>query len=310
MRLFMDNYLQISDLVIYNPHVVSNIKITTLGDLHISEIIGSKKLNPIMKQLEKEKSDYYVFLGDLVDAPSELTKIEKQMELLKLLNTTAQIAPTMVILGSHDYVTEEKQSEYFDYKKDFFNKMKEINNLYLLNDMTYTDSKVFFMGYLQSLKYYYGKKQEHKEDLDAFYREFSQKEELYKNLPNNLPKIGLIHSPEYANDERNVELLKEYDLLIGGHDHDGLIPFGIGSWKRGIISPKKALFPNNVRGYRQLSSGTNMLISGGIVKIQNCAPKLLHPLNHLCPMQMDTIKLTNDKDSESKTKRLIYINNI
>lgn len=310
MRLFMDNYLQISDLVMYNPHIVSDIKITALGDLHISKIMGSKKLNPIMKQLEKEKSDYYVFLGDLVDSPSELLKTEKQLELLDLLKTTAQIAPTMVILGSHDYVTEEKESEYFDYKTVFFNKLEEINNLYLLNDSTYIDSKIFFMGYLQSLRYYYQKKKEHHEDLDAFYEEFGQKVELYKNLPNNIPKIGLIHSPEYANEEKNVELLKEYDLLIGGHDHDGLIPFGIGNWKRGIISPKKALFPNNVRGYRQLSSGTKILISGGIVKIQDCAPKLLHPFNHLCPMQMDTIKLTNDKDSESKTKRLIYINNI
>ncbi len=310
MRLFMDNYLQINDLVIYNPHVISNIKITALGDLHISKIMGLKKLNPIMKQLEKEKSDYYAFLGDLVDSPAELMKPEKCKELLQLLKTTAQIAPTMVILGSHDYVTEEKELEYFDYKTDFFNQVQEINNLYLLNDTTYIDSKIFFMGYLQSLKYYYAKKKEHQEDLEAFYKEFGQKEALYKNLPNNIPKIGLIHSPEYANEEKNVELLREYDLLIGGHDHDGLTPFGIGNWKRGIISPKKALFPNNVRGYRQLSSGTKMLISGGIVKIQDCAPTLLHPLNHLCPMQMDTIILTNIKETESKTKRLIYINNI
>ena len=306
MRLLPDHYLQIRDLIIYHPLVKSNFKIVALGDLHISKIVGLEKLNPIMKQLEKEKADYYTFLGDLVDSPSELLQKNKKIELLKTLKTAAEIGPTMVILGSHDFVTEEKDFEYFDYKKEFFDQMEEIPNLYLLNDSCYQDSRVFFMGYLQTLQYYYGKKVEHKEDLEAFFTDFSKMSNLYKNLPVDVPKVGLIHSPEYANDEKNVELLKEYDLLIGGHDHDGLIPFGLGNGKRGIISPKKALFPDNVRGFRKLSTGTNMLISGGIVKIQDCAPKFMHPLNHVCPMQMDTIEFTNDVEKEKISKRLVY----
>ena len=77
--------------------------------------------------------------------------------------------------------------------------------------------------------------------------------------------------------DKNAQLLNEYDLLIGGHDHDGCVPLGIGNFRKGIISPRKEILPNDVRGFRTLNTGTDMLISGGIVKIQDCAPKIIHP---------------------------------
>lgn len=309
MRILPDHYLQIRDLKIYNSNVKKNFKLVTVGDFHISRLVDNKKLDPIKYQLEKEKADYHVFLGDLVDMPSELDKAEKRKELWSLLKTAAEIAPTMVILGSHDFVEETKEKNYIYYQKDFFERVNDINNLYLLNNKCYKDSKSLFMGYTQTYDYYYNKDDSHHENLKAFYEDLKMHPKLYKNLPDDIVKIGLIHSPEYANSSENVELLKDYDLLIGGHDHDGCIPFGVGNFRRGIISPKKAILPDNVRGFRKLSSGTDLLISGGIVKIQDCAPKILHPLNHLCPMQMDTITFTGEEQETEISKRLIYTKN-
>lgn len=84
------------------------------------------------------------------------------------------------------------------------------------------------------------------------------------------------------------------------------MPFGIGNFRRGIISSKKELFPKEVRGYRELETGTGLLISGCIVKIQDCAPRILHPLNHLCPMQMETITYTTDEQEKGMSRRLVY----
>ena len=61
-----------------------------------------------------------------------------------------------------------------------------------------------------------------------------------------------------------------------------------------------------LEGFRYLKTGTGLLISGGIVKIQDCAPKILHPLNHLCPMQMDTITFTSDEKKEGMSRRFVY----
>ena len=307
MRLIPDHYLQIRDLKIYNEKVKNKFKIAALGDLHISRLVDDKKLEPIKFQLEKERANYNVFLGDLVDSPKELLKDEKRKELTKLLKASANIAPTIVILGSHDYVIEEKDRKYISYNKEYWDEVANIENLYLLNNDIYKDEKVLFMGYMQTFDYYYNNAEEtHCEDLEAFYDDFVKHQELYKNLPEDIVSIELIHSPEYAELDKNRELLKEYDLLIGGHDHDGCIPFGIGNFRGGIISPKKEILPKEVRGFRTLDTGTDILISGGIVKIQDCAPTILHPLNHLCPMQMDTITFTGEEQETEMSKRLIY----
>ena len=62
---------------------------------------------------------------------------------------------------------------------------------------------MFFMGYVQTLKYYYNNiEKNHIEDLEAFYEDMVTKEKLYKNLPEDIPTVGLIHSPEFAKDEK------------------------------------------------------------------------------------------------------------
>ena len=302
MAFYTDNYLEIRNFKIYNSKVKENIKLTAVGDMHISPIFRNDKIAPVVNQMEIEDADYNLFLGDLFDSPDDIMDKSSRQLLITMLERSAAVAPTMVILGSHDYVLELPDKKILVYDKEFFDDVSAMDNVYLLNNNTYQDENIFFMGYLQTLDYYYGNLGKVRiENTLGFYNDIFNRSELYQNLPSNLPKIGLIHSPEYAKDEKNVELLKDYDLLIGGHDHDGCVPFGIGNFRRGIISPKKALFPKDVRGYRVLSSGTGLLINGGIVKIQNCAPKLLHPFNHLCPMQIDTVTLSSDKNfSESK----------
>lgn len=305
--------IQISDYKIYNSKVKDRIKLTTLGDLHISPLVDDKKLEPIIRQIEKEQADYNIFLGDLIDSPKDLEDENKCKLLLKTLKRSADIAPTMVILGSHDFVLESKSGNSIDFNYDFFNEANSLNNVNILLNHTYKDDKIFFMGYLQTLKYYYNNiEKTHIEDLEAFYEDMVGREDLYKNLPKDVPTVGLIHSPEYAKNEENVELLKEYDLLIGGHDHDGCVPFGLGKTRRGLISPKKELFPKDVRGIRTLSSGTDLLISGGIVKMGNSCPKIMQPLNYFCPMQMETVELTADenyKNGIETSKRLVYTKN-
>ncbi len=306
MRLIPDHYLQIRDLKIYNDKVKDNFKLVALGDLHISRLVDNRKLDPIKFQLDKEKADYITFLGDLVDMPRELRKKEKREELLDLLKTSAEIAPTMVVLGNHDYIEEKCGAKHYSYNEEFWDEIANIDNIHLLNNSYYKDEKVFFMGYMHTFDYYSNVKDHHHENLEAFYEDFKKHNELYQDLPNDVLNIGLIHSPEYAKLDKNIKLLKDYDLLIGGHDHDGCIPFGFGNFRRGIISPKKEILPADVRGFRTLDTGTNLLISGGIVKIQDCTPTIIHPFNHLCPMQMDTITFTEGNQETEISKRLIY----
>ena len=309
MRL-VDHYLQIRDITLYNKNVKNDFKVVALGDIHLSKSVDKIKITAIKKQIKEEKADYNVFLGDFVSTPKELENKEIQEQLLDLIKASALVAPTMIILGNHDFINKnkDKNNKYsIENNKAFWGKVTSINNVYLLDNKLYQDNQVLFMGYKETLKYYYNN--ESYEDLEVFFNDFKSYPKLYKNLPKDIIKIGLIHSPEYAKLEKNNMLLRDYDLLISGHNHDGCIPFGFGNFTFGIISPKKKIFPKEARGYRVLNTGTSLLISGGITKIQECAPKVLHPFNHLCPMQMDTITFTNKLDHYKISKRVINIKN-
>lgn len=309
MRL-VDHYLQIRDITLYNKNVKNDFKVVALGDIHLSKSVDKIKITAIKKQIKEEKADYNVFLGDFVSTPKELENKEIQEQLLDLIASSAVVAPTMIILGNHDFINKnkDKNNKYsIENNKAFWEKVISINNVYLLDNKLYQDNQVLFMGYKETLKYYYNN--ESYEDLEVFFNDFKSYPKLYKNLPKDIIKIGLIHSPEYAKLEKNNMLLRDYDLLISGHNHDGCIPFGFGNFTFGIISPKKKIFPKEARGYRVLNTGTSLLISGGITKIQECAPKVSHPFNHLCPMQMDTITFTNKLDHYKISKRVINVKN-
>ena len=309
MRL-VDHYLQIRDITLYNKNVKNDFKVVALGDIHLSKSVDKIKITAIKKQIKEEKANYNVFLGDFVSTPKELENKEIQEQLLDLIASSAVVAPTMIILGNHDFINKnkDKNNKYsIENNKAFWEKVTRINNVYLLDNKLYQDNQVLFMGYKETLKYYYNN--ESYEDLEVFFNDFKSYPKLYKNLPKDIIKIGLIHSPEYAKLEKNNMLLRDYDLLISGHNHDGCIPFGFGNFTFGIISPKKKIFPKEARGYRVLNTGTSLLISGGITKIQECAPKVSHPFNHLCPMQMDTITFTNKLDHYKISKRVINVKN-
>lgn len=294
MRLLVDNYLQVRYVNLYNQKAKDNVKILVIGDVHISDMVSLKKIELIKKHILFEKANYILFVGDLIDRVEELENSCSLKKLKDLLKTAVSVSKTFVILGNHDYIHRKNHSNCI---KNISNVIKSIDGVTLLDDKVYSDDSILFMGYTETLEYYSKKKY----DFAYFYNDFKKHDILYKNINNNLPTVAVIHSPEFSYDKKCVRLLKDYDLILCGHTHDGCVPFGFGNFKRGVISPKKTFFPKNVRGLRKLGNNY-ILITGGIVKIQKCAPRLLHPFNHLCPMQMDVVTLSN-KEGISINKR-------
>lgn len=298
MRLLVDNYLQVRYVNLNNSKVKKDVKIAVIGDMHISNRVSFFKIEKIKKQLLKENADYNVFVGDLIDRPEELQNETSVQKLRDLLTLSAKVAPTFVVLGNHDYIVRGTTYSRLKEVKEFFRQLKGVT---LLDNDVYTDDKIWLMGYTETIDYYNKKEYNHK----AFFEDFKQNEKLYTNMDKKLTKVALIHSPEFSDSVDNMRLLKDYDLIICGHTHDGCIPFGIGNFHKGIISPKKSFFPKNVRGLRQTSYGY-LLITGGIVKISEVASKFFWPFNHLCPMQMDVVKISSQAEGEKNIQKKWY----
>ena len=280
---FTDDYLQTRYVNIKSDKVFNDFKMMVIGDIHMSSMVSLSKIKTIKEKIVKEKPDYIFYVGDLIDRIEELDN-DSSLKLRDLLEFSTLYSKTFVILGNHDFIY--RVSKNTSYKIVSF--INSIKNVHLLNNDVYFDDKIYLMGYTQTQKYYCTKNY----DYDDFYNDFIKKEKLYKNVNKSLFTIALIHSPEFSSNDKCLSLFDDYNLIISGHMHDGCVPFGIGKFKWGIVNPKKNLFPKNVRGIRKLKNNY-ILITGGITKIQKCAPKILHPLNHLCPMQLDVINVSN-----------------
>lgn len=294
MRLFIDDYLQARYVTLYNEKVTRDLKFMVIGDVHISDMVSLKKLEMIKKQIIQERADYYLFVGDLIDDVDNIGNSDLLYKVNDLLSCASKVAPTFVILGNHDYIQKKTKESNIE---GISNVIKSIDGVTLLDNDIYYDNNVWLMGYTETKKYYHAKKY----DFEEFYEDFKKHEKLYKNVRKDLPTLALVHSPEFSNDDKCANLFKDYDLILCGHTHDGCIPFGFGNFKRGLISPKKTFFPKNVRGLRKLYNNY-ILITGGVTKIQKCAPKILHHFNHLCPVQIDVVMLSNKKGVSVRKK--------
>ena len=193
MRIFVDDYLQVRYINLYNEKVTDDLKILAISDIHISNLVSFKKIKRIERQFLKEKADYIVFVGDLIDRVEEINNSESLFKLKHLLEFSAKVAKTFVVLGNHDYIHREN---YSSYKEKISLVIKNIQGITLLDNDVYSDDELWLMGYTETIKYYRRKNYDFKE----FYNDFSKHDLLYKNVDKRLPSVALVHSPEFSDD--------------------------------------------------------------------------------------------------------------
>lgn len=257
-----------------------------IGDIHYNETTSTKKLEYIKYAIEDAHPDYIFITGDLLDRPKITKNKEKIKLLVSWLNSLGNIAKVFISLGNHDIILEE------DYK--FFNKLNDINNIYVLNNQSYEDKNIFISGFTLPTNYYYNI--EKHEDENALLETLQNNFNLVTNLPKKKYKVALIHSPILLSEKKVVEKLKEYDLILSGHMHNGLIPRILDKIIKnnyGLISPDKRFFAKNTRGKIKTKYYT-IIITGGITKLSTSSTKILSKLNGLYPISINKITVKGE----------------
>ena len=273
--------------ILSSKKLKKDITFIHIGDIHYNETTSTKKLEYIKYAIEDAHPDYIFITGDLLDRPKITKNKEKIKLLVSWLNSLGNIAKVFISLGNHDIILEE------DYK--FFNKLNDINNIYVLNNQSYEDENVFISGFTLPTNYYYNI--EKHEDEDALLETLQNKFNLVTNLPKKKYKVALIHSPILLSEKKVVEKLKEYDLILSGHMHNGLIPRILDKIIKnnyGLISPDKRLFAKNTRGKIKTKYYT-IIITGGITKLSPSSTKILSKLNGLYPISINKITVKGEK---------------
>ena len=279
--------IEIVKNILSSKKLKKDITFIHIGDIHYNETTSAKKLEYIKYAIEDAHPDYIFITGDLLDRPKITKNKEKIKLLVSWLNSLGNIAKVFISLGNHDIILEE------DYK--FFNKLNDINNIYVLNNQSYEDENVFISGFTLPTNYYYNI--EKHEDENALLETLQNNFNLVTNLPKKKYKVALIHSPILLSEKKVIEKLKEYDLILSGHMHNGLIPRILDKIIKnnyGLMSPDKRFFAKNTRGKIKTKYYT-IIITGGITKLSPSTTKILSKLNGLYPISINKITVKGEK---------------
>ena len=284
------NKIDIHKDYILNSKVLKDITLIHISDIHFNNQTKIKKLNKIENEIKNQNPDYIIITGDLIDSP-KVTK-EKEVEiLLEFLKRLAKISKLIISIGNHDIFKDE------DFK--FFEKINKFNNIYVLNNSYYKDDLIYISGFTLPTHYYYNL--ENKESLETLIEHLNKYKSITYNLPNHLPKVSLIHSPIKLPEEKTLTILKEYDLLLSGHTHNGMVPKFLSKLfkkNQGIIAPRKGLFPKVARGKIEINIFNKLItiiINGGTTKLSEKSAHILSKLNFIYNIDINKIIITNKK---------------
>lgn len=284
------NKIKITTDTLQVDNTKKDLTLIHISDLHFNKNTKLEKLNKIKNKISEIKPDYIAITGDIIDEPTITKNKNKIKELLTFLTSLGKISKVFISLGNHDIF---KNEDFI-----FFKNLDELKNIYILNDKSYQDESIYISGLTLPTNYYYNLL--HEESSERFLEHLKENQKLIEKLPKNVSKVILIHSPIKLTNKDILKELKNYDLILSGHTHDGMVPnFLIPIFKNnGIIAPNKKLFPKNVRGkiernidYKKIT----IIISGGITKLSERSSKILSKLNFIYNISINKIIITKKR---------------
>lgn len=233
----------------YNINSNLNRKIVLISDIHYENKEDIKKLNYILNNIKKIKPDYICIPGDIINK----SQIDDEKDLINWLKKLSKITKVIISIGNHEFYVN-KRNKVFDLNKSLFNKISQIDNLYLLDNKNIIIDNINFIGLTVPMEYY--DENNNSKDFDKCLNNIKIDKKYYNIL--------LSHSPINI---CNYEILKDMniDLILCGHMHGGVVfNFLRPIFKnRGLVSPNKKLFPKIAYGYLKIAN-TNIIITSGI----------------------------------------------
>jgi predicted MPP superfamily phosphohydrolase len=234
----------------YNLGNKLNKKIVLISDIHYHSKNDIKRLNNVLDNIKKINPSYVCISGDILDKANVLD-FDLLLQWLKKLSSIAKVIMT---LGNHEFYVNKSKNIY-KLSEKHINKIKKIEDLYLLNNENKIIDNINFIGLVLPIKHYIVN---------------NENEEEFKNYIENIKtdnkyyNILLCHSPVNIS-KKEILSKTDIDLVLCGHMHGGIVPrflrFLFGT--KGLISPQKKLFPKNVYGNIKVGN-KNVIITSGI----------------------------------------------
>lgn len=260
-------------------------KILLISDIHFCNNKEKKYLEEVLEDIKKIEHDYLCISGDLLDTGN----VEEFSWLLDWISSLAKLSKVIIGIGNHEQSSDAKKHEYA-FNKQFYNKLNRLKNVRVLDNESYIDGGIRFIGLTLPLDYYY----QYKESKSYFIKCVNNTFPIsYKDKYN----IVLCHTPVPFTDKeitKRIPLFTNVQLVLCGHMHGGLLPKCLWKVGRGIglIGPFHTVFPKGAYGTFQ-SGNCKIIVSSGITKISQV--HFLSGLNSLFRRELTVISLQSKK---------------
>lgn len=302
----------------------SNLKICVISDIHFSYRVTNKKLDALTKKLEERHPSYIFLPGDLVDSNNMVEKESEKNRLLAWLEKLGEFTTVLISEGNHDTYKKHKKTEKKETGDKFsvvknttlINNINSLKNVHYLDNSIYEDKNIYVLG-LSLPEEYYGLTKKAKtdnassgENIDVLLKTLDNiDQKLITNLPKNKLKFALIHSPCFLSDFRVKAELADFDYLISGHMHNGLVPPIVDElWRsdRGLVNATQRVGSKNTRLSRKtLANG--LIITGAVTTWHECTG-VFHKLNALYPSYFTTLEYVKDEQYKKPYVKKKYLN--
>ena len=301
----------LSQYKFYKPNY-KELKFFLISDIHFSPKVTANTLDAITRQARAQQPNYILIAGDLVDSLDNVSSATDLKRLTAWLEQLGKVAPVLIALGNHDFYRANPQYHnvcsrhrhwYAEDNPAYVQALNDTPNVRLLDNQAFEDHAVYIFGFTQSPEYFQFDRDEKSttffkpggEDRDIMLSDIDALDQkLISKLPKHKAKIAIIHSPVYLSDSEVGSRFNEFDFLISGHKHNGVVPPVLNeAWPsdRGIMAPGKKFFPRGSRA-RIKSINDRLITLGAVSTIQNSAKPLTF-LNGAYPVSIATLELSH-----------------
>lgn len=262
------------------------------GDWHISPIVSENQYKMLEKAFKKIQPEVIILQGDLMDSPAQFKVNESVEKLRRWFTLCTSFAPTVMVLGSHDFIEPTKHGRVDEEALAYWRKICAETGVHLLNDAWFETEHVRIFGMLQGPEYCLTPEKKHKNNPKVLEKRLMELE--LKTTPDKANWF-VAHAPDMTKKAEEI-LAEKFDVASFGHTHGGCLPLGVDTvvdkvgGHRGIISPTLRPFPGEARGVKKIGKMTR-IINSGMVGTQNCAPKPTQYLNFAKAAEIDFVKI-------------------
>ncbi len=286
----------------FYKHALTPQKILAISDVHFAGEINDHHRRAA-NFARQSKPDLIVVTGDIINNVYAVKNQEQQQNLRDWFLELGKIAPVCACLGNHDSyeylkdrpvrVGRRKYNYAARNNSPLIECLANLDNVHLLVNEVYEDKNNYVFGLSVPPDYYDSPMHPGVEKKELLIEELKRYKKLLQNLPNGKAKIFLVHSPIYLTDLEVRKYLNEFDFILAGHMHNGVVPPILHElWRghRGITTADKHLFANqNTR----LGLYDDKFIELGAVVTISRKMKTFGVFNTFFPTNVATIEISH-----------------